>query len=328
MKFLVVGCGSIGERHIRNLMALDQQVEAYDVAENRLLEMQKKYEIKTYPSIEDALKDEKDAALICTPTSLHIQPALAAIRTGYHVFIEKPLSHTLDGVDELLKAAHQRNLVILVGCNMRFHSALIWIRKLLEEGSIGNVVAARVEFGQYLPDWHLWEDYRKGYSANRSLGGGIILDAIHELDYIHWFLGEVKEVFCFSGKLSHLEITTEDIAEILLKFESGAIAGVHLDYIQRSYQRSCELIGEEGTIIWNYNEGLVKHFSAAKKDWESFDVNRNEGINQMYLREMQHFIKCVNGEETPMLDGEEGKRILQIALAAKKSSELGRSVIL
>jgi predicted dehydrogenase len=158
------------------------------------------------------------------------------------------------------------------------------------------------------------------------MGGGITLDGIHELDYIHWLLGEVNKVFCFSGKLSSLEIDTEDTAEILLHFNSGAIAEVHLDYIQRSYARSCQIIGEEGTILWDFNEGQIKLYTSATQNWQIFLQPADYDINRMYLDEMKHFLDCIEGKAQPMQDIRSAKKTLQIAFGARESAEIGYSI--
>jgi Predicted dehydrogenases and related proteins len=244
LRFLVIGCGSIGKRHIRNLIALNAgEILAFDVQADRRSEVECQFGVEAVDNLEDAWERGPDVALITAPTSMHVPLALQAAEQGCHLFIEKPLSDRLEGVDRLLNVVRERDLITLVGCNMRFHPGLVKVKKLLEEGAIGQVVAARVAVGQYLPDWHPWEDYRKTYSARRDLGGGVILDAIHEIDYIRWMLGEVEAVACFAGKLSRLEIETEDTAAILLRFASGSIGEVHLDYVQRAYNRTCHIIG-------------------------------------------------------------------------------------
>lgn len=220
--FLVVGCGSIGKRHIGNLIARGAgEILAFDVRADRRREVESQFGVESLGHLEDAWKRRPNVALITVPTNLHIPLALQAAEHGCHLFIEKPLSDRLEGVDQLLEAVRVRNPVTLVGCNMRFHPGLMMVKKLLEEGTIGRVVAARVEVGQYLPDWHPWEDCRHAYSAHRDLGGGVILDAIHEIDYIRWMLGEVEAIACFAGKLGHLEIEAEDTAAILLRFADG-----------------------------------------------------------------------------------------------------------
>jgi len=321
MLFLVVGCGSIGKRHIRNLKALGiQDIIAHDLKRERCQEVEQEFGLKCYADLEEALAGKPDVALICTPTSRHIPAALSAAQWGCHLFIEKPLSHSLDSVDELLAIVAKKGLVTLVGCNMRFHPGIVKMKELLEKQSIGKILSARVQAGQYLPDWHPWEDYRQGYSANISLGGGVLLDGIHEIDYITWFLGKVSQVFCFAGKLSSLEIDTEDTVEILMWLKSGAIAEVHLDYVQHPYGRSCQLIGEKGTILWDFNDKQVKLYSARTKEWQVFDQPPNYDTNQMYLDEMRHFIQCLEGKARPVQDAKQGKALLEIVLAAKESA--------
>jgi len=324
VNFLVVGCGHIGKRHIRNLKTLKVgDIIACDVRPESCREVEREYRVKAYTNMEDALSQKPDVAFICTPTSLHIPLALSTARSGCHLFIEKPLSHSLEGFDELANIVAQKNLVTLVGCNMRFHPGIARIKKLLESGIIGKVICARTQAGQYLPDWHPWEDYRYGYSANRSMGGGIILDSIHEIDYTTWFLGEVSQVFCFSGKISSLEIDTEDTAGILLQFKSGMIGEVHLDYIQRSHSRSCQIIGEEGTILWDFNDKQVKVYLAKTREWQMFPEEHDYDTNQMFIDEIKHFIKCLEWGGKPTQDIYSGKRVLEIALAAKESAKNG-----
>jgi len=327
MLILVIGCGSIGKRHIRNLIALNAgDIIAHDVSQERLSDVAKEYNVKAYHSIDDALAQKPDAAFICTPTSLHIDSALLAAKSNCHLFIEKPLSHSLKGVDELIKIVAQKSLVTLVGCNMRFHPGIAMMKELLDKKSVGRVICARIQAGQYLPDWHPWEDYRRGYSAKQDLGGGIILDGIHEIDYITWFLGEVSQVFCFSDKLSSLEIETEDTAEILLRFSSGTIAEVHLDYIQRSYSRSCQIIGEEGTIWWDFNERQVRLYTAESGKWQTFAQNPDYDTNEMYIEETKHFFQCIEGNTKPMQDIHSARRVLEIALAAKEAAKTAKAV--
>lgn len=329
MKFLVLGCGSIGKRHIRNLKNINAgEIIAYDVKLERCHDVEEHYGIRTSRDLEQSLAQRPDVALICNPTSLHISSALIAAHNGCHLFIEKPLSHSLDGIDELIEIVDQKELVTLVACNMRFHPGISKMKELLDKESIGKIICARAQAGHYLPSWHPWEDYRYGYSGNKSLGGGVILDGIHEIDYITWLLGEVMQVFCFSGKLSSLEIDTEDTAEILLKFKSGAMTEVHLDYVQRSYARSCLIIGEEGTILWDFNERQVRFYSAKSEKWQIFHEKSGYDINEMYIEEMKHFLQCVVGKTKPLQDINRAKRVLQIALAAKESSLNGEVVAL
>lgn len=274
-----------------------------------------------FDDLEEALAQRPDAVLVCNPTSLHVETALRAARAGSHLFIEKPLSNSLDGLDALEQLAREKRLTVLMGFNLRFHPGLVLVKKLLEERRIGRLVSIRAQVGQYLPDWHPWEDYRESYSARRQLGGGVILDLIHELDYVRWLAGPVRQVVCFCDRISGLEIETEDTAELLLRFQDGAIGNIHLDYIQRYPTRDCTLIGESGTLIWDASANQVRLYAAGSPDWQVYTLGSFDR-NEMFLSEMKHFLSCLEGRENPVCDLACGVEALRLALKAQESSQL------
>jgi spore coat polysaccharide biosynthesis protein SpsF (cytidylyltransferase family)/predicted dehydrogenase len=328
-RFLVAGCGSIGKRHIKNLLALGAgEVLAFDVRADRRDEVRSEAVVAVFEDLEEALQAGPTVVVIAAPTSLHVPVALRAAERNCHLFIEKPLSHSMKEVDRLIEEAGRRKLVTFVACNTRFTPGLSKIRELLDQRVIGRVLSARAEAGHYLPDWHPWEDYRHTYSARRALGGGIILDAVHEFDYLRWLVGEVEAVSCFSGKVSDLEIDTEDIALTTLRFANGALGEVHLDYLQRTYNRNCQIIGEKGTIRWDFAGGEVCWYVSDEGQWHRFAPPDHWEINDMYLEEMGHFVDCLEGKSSPCCDIHDGRRILEIALAAKDSAQSGRAVSL
>jgi predicted dehydrogenase len=326
-RFLIIGCGSIGKRHLGNLLAARYgDVIAFDVSADRAADVRSRFGVDAYSDLDRALNRGPQVALITAPTSLHVPLAQQAAERGCHLFIEKPLSHSRDGVETLLERVCRDDRITLVGCNLRFHPGLIIVKRLLEEGAVGRVVAARVEVGHYLPDWHPAEDYRQGYSARTDLGGGIILDAVHEIDYIRWLLGPIRSVACFAEKLSHLEIQTEDTAALLFRFMDGAIGEVHLDYVQRAYSRTCHIIGDAGTIRWDYTSGEVRTYTASSHAWSTVANPAGWQPNQMYVDELAHFARCLDGDERPALDVSDAARVLDVALAAKESSRAGRVI--
>jgi predicted dehydrogenase len=323
LRILVAGFGSIAQRHVRNLRTLTPlEVVAYRVGGEPLPEEFQGDWITETTDLEEALSRRPDAALVCSPPRHIMEVALRLARAGCPLFIEKPLSHTMEGVAELVSLVREQSLVSLMGYNLRYQPGLQLVKALLDEGRIGRVVSLRVQVGQYLPDWHPWEDYRKGYSARRDLGGGVITDLIHEIDYVRWLGGEVHRVVCFADHVSRLEIDTEDVAEILLGFESGAIGSVHVDYVQRAPTRGCQIIGDEGTIVWDDSAGEVRLFEADDSEWQTF---RQEGFerNDMYLAEMKHFLDCLEGRAEPVVDVGEGAEVLRIALAARADAGTG-----
>jgi len=325
MKILVVGCGSIGKRHIRNIVSeRAAEVLAFDLDLTRLKEAKGIHKsIRASAKISEFWNEEPEVAFICLPTALHLEYGLRAADKGCHLFIEKPLSSDMRGVEALIKTVERKRLITMVGCNMRFYWAIKKIKELLDRGVVGRVVSARIEAGQHLPDWHPQEDYRKMYSARRDLGGGIILDAIHEIDYAMWFFGDVTDLLGMSGRLSSLEIETEDIAEISAKFKKGPIVSMHMDYVQRSYSRSCKIIGEEGTIQWSYGEHCVRLYSAKTRRWRVFTEPEGYESNQMFIDELRYFMRCLKEGLKTCNDIRYASEVLKVALAAKEG---GRSV--
>jgi predicted dehydrogenase len=270
------------------------------------------------------LATKPNVAVISTPTAYHLQVAIPAAKAGCNLFIEKPLSHSWDGVEELCSLIHAQRLVALVGFDLRFDPGLCKTKLLIDQGCIGRVVAIQAQVGQYLPDWHPSEDYRKGASSQVKTGGGVILDLIHELDYVSWLIGPVSSVACFADRVSSLEIETEDTAAILLRFENGVIGTVHVDYIQRVPSRTCRVIGEVGTILWDYFAKKVCWFETGKGTWQEFEYPEYER-NDRFLAEMQHFLACLRGEERPKADVLRGSEVLKLALRAKESAMTGKA---
>lgn len=324
LRMVVVGCGSIGARHIRNLRALGvSEIGVVDTVATRRDEIARLQGIQAYQDLDEGLAHQPDAVLVCTPPHFHVSMASRAVSAGCHVFIEKPFSDTLEGVDELLKDAAVRGRIVCVGYNLRFHTGLRCLKQRLNDAVIGRPMNIRAEFGQYLPDWRPTQDYRQSYTAQAAMGGGIILDASHELDYVRWLCGEVESVSCVAGKLSQLDMNAEDLAEMTLRCHRNLLAQVHMDCIQRAYIRTCKVIGEKGTLVWDMKEG-VRHYDASTGRWMVETIVPD--TNDMYLEEMKHFLSCVRGESKPLVDGDTGKRVIEIALAAKQSAREGCEV--
>lgn len=322
MNVLVVGCGSIGERHISNLISmLGHRIIAFDTSVERLNIIKKRYNIETCGDLECSYDSGIDAVIVCTPPSSHVQIAHQALDRNAHVFIEKPISDKLDDIEELIEKAKNKRKIIFVGYCFRFTEGLKLVRNLIDAGKIGKILSVKAEFGQYLPDWRPWQNYKQSYTAKKGLGGGIILDGSHEIDYLYWLLGDVKEVFCFADKISNLDVETEDTAEILLRFLNGSIGEIHLDFTQRVYSRNCKIIGENGTLVWDFGDKKVRLFLTDTNQWETYSVDKDK--NLMYIDEMKHFLKCIDGLTEPLIDAAQGKRVLEIALAAKESNEKG-----
>lgn len=324
MRLLVIGCGSIGGRHARNLRALgDHELLLHDVAEDRWRPLALEVGGTGSGDLASLLAGRPQAVLVCTPPHLHVAVARQALEAGAHLFIEKPLAHALDGVDPLLEAAAARDQVVLVGYSLRFEAGLRRAKDLVDGGAVGRILAVRAEFGQYLPDWRPAQDYRANYTARRAEGGGILLDGSHEIDYVRWLAGEVQAVSCAAGRLSDLDMDAEDVAALTLRLAGGAIAEIHLDCVQRGYARSCKIIGDRGTLVWDLREG-VRALAAGEGAWKTFPPAADP--NAMYLEEMRHFLACVHDGAKPAVDGYAGRRVLEIALAAHRAAALRAEV--
>ena len=244
MKYLIAGLGSVGRRHMRNLLALGEK----DIV---LLRTRKATlpddELAGYPvetDLREALKKHKpDAIIVANPTSLHLETAVPAAEAGCHILLEKPISGSTEGLSQLESAVQKSGSKVLVAFQFRFHPGLMRAKQLISNGEIGRIISAHVHFGEYLPAWHPWEDYRQGYAARADLGGGVVLTQCHSLDYLPWLVGKVKSVWGFTGKISDLEVDVEDTAEIGLRFESGALGNLHLDFNQQPPAHRFEIIG-------------------------------------------------------------------------------------
>lgn len=324
-KFGIVGCGSIGKRHLRNLRALGQtDLFGIDPTPSRQAEAAE-IGAKPVDSLARAIEQGVNVVFITLPNHLHRAVLEESIEAGCHVFVEKPIAIESAGIAELVAQAEAKKLVGFMGSNWKFHPAFKQMKALLDAGKIGRVLSARAIAGQYLPDWHPWEDYRYGYSANRKMGGGILLDS-HEINYMTWFLGGVKTVACMLDKQSDLEIDTEDTVGLLLRLQSGTLAEIHLDYNQRTYQRSYDFHGTQGYLSWDMRQRAVRLYERESDVWTVFETSHGYDLNQMYLDQTQHFLDCLDGKATPQTPLAEGLEILRIIEAAKQSSAEGRFV--
>ncbi len=309
MKLFIIGCGSIGTRHAKNAKAKGHELLVYDVDSVRAQQLAKELNATVVNNITNGLAVKPDAAFICTPPNLHVQQALECINAKVPVFIEKPLAHSMQDVEKLVKAAE--NVPNMVACNLRFTEGLQKIKELLPQ--IGNVNMARIEFGYDLRQWRPGQDYRKNYAASYEQGGGIVLDAIHELDYALWLFGQPLKAFSKVMRTGQLEINTEDKAEFVLELEKCKKVSIHLDYLNPVYTRRCSIIGEKGTLYWEFKTGIVKSQINGKE--EQFQTNAD--INAMYVAELDYFINALKNKEKMMNPVSEAAKTLKTALALR-----------
>ncbi len=338
MKFLIAGLGSIGRRHFRNLIALGEKDIILLRSHRATLPDD---ELAGYPvetDIHEALKKHMpDAVIVANPTSLHLDIAIPAAKAGCHILLEKPVSDSLDRIDVLQKAAKKSGSKILVGFQFRYHPTLNKARELIQAGVLGKILTVHAHWGEYMPQWHPWEDYRQSYAARADLGGGVIHTLAHPLDYLRHLIGEVDSLWSFNGHVSTLEVDVEDVAEIGLRFVDGAIGGVHLNYVQRPPSHRLEIVGTDGTLHWDNADGILHFFKmpAAFGTWsasppeavvERFAPPEGFERNQLFVAQTRHFVETASGESEPRCTLADGVQALRLALAAQESQRSGTVV--
>jgi len=342
MKILIVGLGGIGQRHLRNLRTLlgegvemlgvDPRPDIPVLTDSLQVEqgatLETKHHLRLFSDLAPALQEKPAAVFVCTPTSLHLPTALRAAQAGCHLFIEKPLSHNLEQVDELIDLVARQRLTAVVGYQMRFHPCLQRLHTLVHERAAGQILSVRVEIGEYLPGWHTYEDYRSMYASRQDLGGGVILSQIHELDYLYWFFGMPHSVYALGGHLSRLEVDVEDTVDILMKFEldgKPVPISLHEDYLQKPPSRNCQVIGDSGKILMDLPSMTVVVYDGEGKQVEHANFQDFQR-NQMFLDETRAFLDVLQGKPSTLVSLQDGAQSLRMALAARESLATGKVV--
>lgn len=282
--------------------------------------------VKIIDSLDKALKENPTIGFITNETAYHIPIAIKLARAGLDLFIEKPLSNSTKGIKTLQRIVKEKKLIVQMGFHMRYHKCILKIHELLEQKKIGKIISGQVENASYLPDWHPYEDYRKGYAAKDKLGGGIVLTQIHEIDYLYWFFGKPRSIYSVTGKFSDLEISADDYSSSIIKFKKNITTEMHLDFFLGHEYKRCKIKGTKGIIFWNsvYNE--VKFFDAKKKNWKIILKLKNFKRNDMYVDEIKYFLKCVKNRKKPMNSLDEGIDTMEIALNIIKSGRTKKVV--
>lgn len=303
-KILVLGAGSAGSRHARLLSAAGARVAVADPDYERA---------GAVPGTTPVLfnmdhLDGYDGIVVASPTALHMDHALAGLSTGARLLVEKPLASSGLGIEKLLELADDR---VMVGHNLRLHAPVQRLVGLVHEGRAGKVSAVRLWFGSWLPDWRPGTDYRNSYSAHAEMGGGVLLDSIHELDLLLWLLRDrdAEVLAAVMGRFGPLEIDVEDTVKVLLRHSSGVVAEVSLDYLSRRYRRGCEVVGEKATIRLDWARGVVEVEDGSGVLAESADTP----IQESYELEAQRFIAFLANGTPPPVDASAGADSVRLA---------------
>ena len=331
MKTLVLGCGSIGLRHLAHLRRLGiSDINAADPLPAARARAQAQG-IRVEPDPDKALERRPDVVLVCTPAATHVPLVSKALDVGAHVFVEKPLSTTLKGLERLREQVRVDGRVVQVGYNLRYHPAIRAMKAVVDSGRLGRVLSAHAEFGLYLPRWWAHRDYRQSYMVNARLGGGLLLDASHELDTLMWCLGKVRAVAAFGGKLSALAIEGDDVIKVVMKMANGALASLHLDCLQPTYTRTYTFVGEGAAIRWDCPRGRfdrsLGRLRVCDRASERFQPVQVEGDpRDTYVEELRDFFLSVKTTRPAAVGLEQGIGVLKVAMAIQDAIRSGRSV--
>lgn len=316
MRVLLTGLGSIGKRHARLLREHGREIELLAYRSGGKTD---ESGITEYTDIQTALDAGPGVAFITNPTHLHVETALRCARADCHLFVEKPLSHTMEGLDELLAEVRDRNLITQMGCQLRFDPVLNRARELLESGRLGDPLSFRVTTGSYLPDWRPEQDYRQSYSADPDRGGGVVLDLIHELDYTYWLFGPPAQLSSELQYIDALDIDSEAIAKAILRTEDDLLGSIHLDYCRRQPQRKLEVTCEEGSVIADLEGKTVTVEQSDETKVKSFEYGRD----RRFRAQLDAFLKNVADGTESANNLREAKEVLNFALELKANATNG-----
>ena len=335
MRILIAGLGAIGQRHARNLRTVyGDELELLAFRRRRLTHVvtdklqrddsrnvETELAVTTFEDLDDALAARPDAVFVCTPSSQHAAIAQRAAEAGCHLFIEKPVSHTMDGLERLRETVTAKGLVVLVGCQWRYHPCIRWLRDVIEQGTLGQLTDAEIDYGEYLPDWHPYEDYRASYAGRAEMGGGVVLTQIHDYDLAWWLFGAPRTVTATGGHLSELEIDVEDT--VAARLEGGAVpVSVRQSFAVRPPRRMIAVTGDAGSVTIDLLESRISSTPRIASAAAFADYQRN----QMFLDEVRHFQACLAGAATPAVPLDDGIAVLRLALAVKDAVATGRTV--
>jgi predicted dehydrogenase len=322
VKALVVGYGSIGARHASNLVKLGVEDVAVCEVDAALRAVAATRHARVTAELDAALAGRPDVVLVCVPTHLHAAVAVAALDAGADVFVEKPIAVALADADRIVAKQAQTGRIVMVGCNMRFHPGVQALRELVDAAALGAIQLVNAHFGHALPSWRPGADYRRTYSARIQQGGGVLMEGIHEFDYVDWLGGGIADVRCVGGRSGTLEIDGEDTALAYCRLTDGGAAVIRLDLLRPEKRRGCEIVGTRGMARWlsvgKAPETLtVERLAADGAGWRKQAADTYDG-NEMYLAALRQFLAAVRREAPPAVDAAQARRMLALVLAARR----------
>lgn len=323
--FLVIGLGSIGQRHARNLKQLGAPRVLALRTHLGMRAAPDNLDVESFDRLDNALAQSPDIAVVCNPTRWHVETARALVEADLHVLIEKPLSNSMSGVKELIHAAEERARILAVAQTLRFYPYVQTARAWLREGRLGAVRYIRAAVGQHPPAWFPAQDYRASYAVRRELGGGATLTFIHEIDLVLYLMGMPQTITARAAHLSSIQTDADDISEIIFGYPE-LFGSVHIDYVQKSPMRSryLQIVGEDAALWLDFAKHTLELYGAEGQ----YEIHALENFdpNQIHLDLLGNFMDAVKGRVQVEADGQAGARAVRVALAAFESSARGVTI--
>ncbi|MBR5420393.1 MAG: Gfo/Idh/MocA family oxidoreductase [Lachnospiraceae bacterium] len=339
MKILMIGLGSIGQRHMRNIRRiLGDEAELIAFRSRGLkatfsdslqiregVDLEEEYNISSYTDIEEALAKKPEIAFITNITSRHMEFALRCAEAGCHLLIEKPLSDSMEGVEELKRLEKEKGLKIFMGFQNRYHPEVQRMKESVESGELGRLRYVSCEFSERVTTMHRYEDYRDTYMARKKMGGGPVLNLqMHDLDILQWLFGKPVDVRAQLGERGGLEIDVEESAQAVFTTRDAYPIFTHTDFLQYPPVHAFKVVGEYGRIEADL---LAARFTKYRGDepaeiWNDSDFVRNE----MFIEELNDFLECIKKDTEPAIPLSAGITALEMALAEKRSAAENKTV--
>ena len=332
MKVGLVGLGSIGRRHIKNLVSLSKELEiteirCYDRDCNRLESIASLQSDLISPKKDLAnTVEDSEIAFVCVPTAFHlpVTEEIRAYNNQLHIYLEKPISHSLLGCEELVYKQIESGKVLAIGYMLPNHPLLKQIEEILKSNRLGKVLSVRAESGFYLPNWHPWENYQDFYMSSKYAGGGALLDSSHEINYLQWLFGDIVEVSGYLGTVSELKITSDDLALGILKFTNGIIGQLQLDLLQFEESRECKIIGENGILIADFTKNELRYYLNQDKEWTTLKLEID--FEDIYLTQIREFFKLCKGQKASLVTGMQALKTMHVIEGIRRSHTYSTSV--
>tara|TARA_A100001015_G_C15036196_1_gene736359 strand:+ start:3136 stop:4131 length:996 start_codon:yes stop_codon:yes gene_type:complete len=331
MNILILGLGSIGQRHLRNLKSISKKFKFFSLRRKYITPLLDKNNNYKKGSIENIYKIKNfrnfkeikniNAAFICTPSKYHVVEAIELLKKNINIFVEKPIGSSLKKINQLKKIIHKKpKLKSMMGFQLKFNPIILSLKKLILKKTIGKLYNIFIHHGEHIDDFHPYESYVNSYAARKELGGGVILTQIHELDYLFFLFNgfKINVKKTYPSKISNLKINVEDNVTAnleLVKKNYKIKCLLHLNYYERPKKRSILLIGEKGKIECDLNSGKIIIFKNNKTKSILLKFDRN----QIFINQIKYFINCIkkNKKIKKEYDLLNGIKSLKLALKLK-----------